>query len=253
MKEEDWKLKFIGDNWKFLPDKEWKEKSDYDKLLYNIRRKNGKIERLKKEISDEKVLLRDLKKLRTKDFKRLVKHHKKFSPSFSYSLNFGGKYVEYKSGNYAETNGNNQWELNLRVGGKRKYIYIGTISLVSLHLDLLENKTSDYYLTPKGKRYSKSEESEGYYQRMKPNYDEEQRKVIKSKLEFYLNEPIKNLMIDFINKDGNLNSFHKKKIKGLDILFELFKSTSHYTPPLQLKPKKKGKRLGKLIFGKGSW
>ena len=84
MKEEDWKLKFIGDNWKFLPDKEWEEKRDYDKLLYNIRRKNGKIERLKKEISDEKVLLRDLKKLRTKDFKRLVKHHKKFSPSFSY-------------------------------------------------------------------------------------------------------------------------------------------------------------------------
>jgi len=37
MKEEDWKLKFLGDNWKFLPEKEWKEKRDYDKLLYNIR------------------------------------------------------------------------------------------------------------------------------------------------------------------------------------------------------------------------
>ena len=253
----DFRVNKVGDNWDFLPQKEKDKKKEYERLVRKIEDRENKIERAKQKIKDDKNELREWKKQRTKGYRDMVKYHKKFSPNFSVSLNFGGKYVEYKSGNYAETSGNNQWELNVRIGGKRKYIYIGTISSVALHLDLLENRTDNYFLQSKGKgegvnRYTK-DEMEGYYQRLKPNTNEEHRKSIKSKLEFYINENVRNLMIGIMKKDGNLNKFFNKnyKIKGVDILYNIYKSTPHYVPPRKEKPKKKGKRLRRLHVGKG--
>lgn len=43
-------------------------------------------------------------------YNSMIKYHKKFLSKFSISLNSGEKLVEYKSGEYPETSGNNQWK-----------------------------------------------------------------------------------------------------------------------------------------------
>jgi len=51
-------------------------------------------------------------------------------------------------------------------------------------------------------------------------------------------------LIKIINKDK------KYKIKGTDILYDLYKKSSHYTPPQKEVVKEKGGRLRSLNVGK---
>ena len=59
-------------------------------------------------------------------------------------------------------------------------------------------------------------------------------------------------MLRFLKKDGNLDRFFDKKykIKGVDILYDLYKKSTHYTPPQKEREKKKGGRLRTLNVGK---
>jgi hypothetical protein len=63
---------------------------------------------------------------------------------------------------------------------------------------------------------------------------------------------VKKKMIGILKKEGNLDSFFdkKEKIKGTDVLYDLYKKSPHYEPPQMERERKKGGRLGQLNVGK---
>ena len=237
----DFRIKKVGDDWMFIPKKERDEKREYENLTIKIKKREDKIQRDTDKLKELKSELREMKKNRTKGYNNMVKYHKKFIPTFSISLNVGGKYVEYKSGDYGETAGNNQWEMMVSIGGKRKYVYLGTIPIVSYHLDLLENNIPHYNLDNVHRDY-------GTIEFMKPQKNDKHRKIIKSKLESYVTEVIRDNMLGVLNKDGNLNRFFNKKykIKGTEILYDLYKKSSHFKPMEELREREKGGTLRPL-------
>ena len=244
----DYRIKKVGEEWDFLPQKERDEKKEYERLVTNIERKERKIQGMLVKLEDEKKQLRKLKGDRTKGYNKMVKYHKKFYPNFSVTLDVGKKLVEYKSGNYSETSGNNQWGMFVSIGGKRKYVYLGTVSTVSYHLDLLENHIPHY------NKNNKFKDVVGYYEKLKPTNSEkdEHREIIKSKLEHYVGGYLKKIMLDILKKEGNLDKFFDKyfKIKGTEILYDLYKKSPHFQPPQKERERKKGGRLGPLTVGK---
>ena len=106
--EDKWRINKIGDDFYFIPKKERDEKLEYERLLSNISKREKKIESESVKVGKLKEDLRNMKKDRTKGFNKMIKYHQKFLPTFSITLDVGNKYVEYKSGNYSETSGNNQ-------------------------------------------------------------------------------------------------------------------------------------------------
>ena len=234
--DDKWRINKIGDDFYFIPQKERDEKLEYERLLNKISKREKKIESDLEKIKKLKKELRDWKSERTKGFHKMVKYHKKFLPSFSVFLDDDGF--------------NPQWGMWVSVGGKRKNIYIGTVGDVSYHLDLLEDNVPHYN---KNNRYEDG--PVGYYGSMNPkNYEgDEHKEIISSKIESYVGEVIKKKMLGILKKDGNLERFYdtkKYKLKGIDILYDLYKKSPHYTPPQEERVKKKGGRLGRINVGK---
>lgn len=233
--EDKWRIKKIGDNWMFIPKKERDEKSDYERLLNNISKREKKIESDLDKIKKLKEELNEMKKKRTVGFNKMIKYHNKFLPNFSIFMD-------------DDLYGNQQWGMWVSIGGKRKYIYLGTVSKVSYHLDLLENNIPHY------NENNSYQDKVGYYSTLNPrNYeDDKDKELIKSKIESYVCDVVQKNMLSIMNKDGNLDEFFDKKykIKGTDILYELYKHTSHYTTPQMERERKKGGRLGPLSVGK---
>ena len=234
--EDKWRINKIGDDFNFIPKKERDEKLEYERLLSNISKREKKIESDLGKIKELKKELRKMKSDRTNGYNNVVKYHKKFLPSFSIFL--GG-----------EDDGSPQWGLWVSIGGKRKYIYIGTVDDVSYYLDLLENNVPHYN---KNNRYEDG--PMGYYNSLSPkNYEgDEHKEIITSKIESYVGDVVKKKMIGTLKKDGNLDNFFDTnyKLKGIDILYDLYKKSSHYTPPQKEREKKKGGRLKPINVGK---
>ena len=233
--DDKWRINKVGDDWMFIPKKERDEKREYENLTIRINERTQMIGRRENEIKTLKKELREMKVLRTKEFNKMIKYHKKFLPTFSIFLD-DDKY------------GNQQWGVWFSIGGKRKYIYLGTTIKVSYHLDLLENKLPHY------NKNNSYEDTKGYYGSLKPkNYEgDEHKEIIKSKIESYVCDVVKKKMIGVLKKDGNLDRFYDKKykIKGTDILYDLYKKSSHYTPPQKEVIKEKGGRLRPIKVGK---
>jgi len=236
-----WRIKKIGDDFNFIPKKERDEKLEYESLVRKIEDREKKIESELVKIGKLKEDLRDMKKDRTKEFNKMIKYHKRFLPTFSTFL--GG-----------EDDGSPQWGVWVRIGGKRKYLYIGTVSDVSYHLDLIENKVPHY-----NKNNTNKDGGVGFYGKLNPtNQNEgdllmsEDFDIIKSKIESYVCDVIKKKMLSILKKDGNLDKFFDKKykLKGTDILFDIYKKTPHYTPPQKEREKKKGGTLKPMKVGK---
>lgn len=228
----DYRIKKVGDGWEFLPEKERNEKRDYEKLVLNIERKEKKIERMLIELGKEKKSLRDLKKNRTVDYNRMVKYHKKFLPKFSC---------------YLDDEFNPQWGIWVSVGSTRRSVYLGTVSTVSYHLDLLENHVPHY------NEKNSFKETEGYYEKLNPSRDKEHKEIISSKIESYVGEVLTKKMVGILKKDGTLDKFFDSKnykINGKEILYDLYKQSPHYQPPQDERERKKGKRLYPLNVGK---
>ncbi len=232
----DYRTKKVGDSWEVIPEKERKEKSDYERLLNNIKRREKKIESDLGKIKKLKEELREMKKKRTIQHHKMIKYHKEFQPNFKVYLD-------------DDEFGNSQWGVWVSIGGKRKSIYLGTVSRVSYYLDLLENNVPHYN---KKNRYKDS--PVGYYGSLNPkNYDgDEHKEIIKSKINSYVCNVVSKKMLGILKKDGNLDRFFDKKykIKGVDILYDLYKKSNHYKPPQEEREKKKGGRLGTLNVGK---
>ena len=233
--EDKWRIKKIGDDFNFIPKKERDEKLEYERLLNKISKREKKIESELVKIVKLKEGLRKMKGDRIKRYNNVVKYHKKFLPTFSIFLD-------------DDKFGNQQWGVWVSIGGKRKYIYLGTSIKVSYHLDLLENKLPHY------NKNNSYEDTKGYYGSLKPkNYEnDEHKEIIKSKIESYVCDIVKKKMIGILKKDGNLDKFYDKKykIKGTDILYDLYKKSSHYTPPQKEVVKEKGGRLRPIKVGK---
>jgi hypothetical protein len=235
--EDKWRINKIGDDFYFIPKKEKDEKLEYERLLSNISKREKKIESELVKIVKLKEGLRKMKGDRTKGFNKMIKYYKKFLPTFSTFL--GG-----------EDDGNPQWGMFVSIGGKRRYVYIGTVNEVSYHLDLLENNVPHYN---KNNRYEDG--PMGYYNSLSPkNYEgDEHKEIITSKIESYVGDVVKKKMIGTLKKDGNLDRFYDTKnykLKGIDILYDLYKKSPHYTPPQKEIEKKKGGRLRQLNVGK---
>ena len=238
----DYRIKKVGDDWEFLPKKERDEKREYENLTIRIKRREKKIESDLEKIKELKKELRKWKSDRTKGYHKMVKYHKKFLPSFSTFLG-------------SEDDGNPQWGMWVNIGNKRRYIYIGTVSEVSYQFDLLDNNVPHYN---KNNRYEDG--PIGYYGSLNPTnqnegdlLENEDFDIIKSKIESYLCDVIKKKMLGILKKDGNLDRFYdtkKYKLKGVDILYDLYKKTPHYTPPQKEREKKKGGRLRSIKVGK---
>jgi hypothetical protein len=222
----DYRLKYIGKEFEFFPEIEKREKLDYESLVVKIENREKKILSDLAKIEILKKDLREWKKERTEGYKKMVKYHKNFSPSYSFSLNKNSKQVEYKSGNTSKTAGNRSWEGIISFGKYKKYIYIGTIKQIAQKLDLIENK-GEYYID------------------FKPDKDKDIENIIKEKLKHYLVPVINQKITDFLIK-GEPDFFSKEfKIKGVEILQSLYRKTSHYTPARE-KVKVMGKRLSPL-------
>ena len=235
--EDKWRINKIGDDFNFIPKKERDEKLEYERLLNDISKREKKIESDLGKIKKLKLDLREMKGDRIVQHRKMVKYHKKFLPTFSTFL--GG-----------EDDGSPQWGVWVSIGGKRRYVYLGTVNEVSYHLDLLENNVPHYN---KNNRYE--DDIDGYYGSLNPkNYEgDEHKEIITSKIESYVGDVVKKKMLSILKKDGNLDRFYdtkKYKLKGTDILFDLYKKTPHYTPPQKEREKKKGGTLRPLNVGK---
>ncbi|MCX2718914.1 hypothetical protein [Lentiprolixibacter aurantiacus] len=240
MKEEDYKLKFIGDDWVFLPQQEVNKKFQYDKLLYNIRRREKKIQSDLEKIKILKKELRKMKKKRTKEYHQLVKYHKKFSPSFSISMSKNKKLKQKNSTEISlYTSGNRSWDCIVSVGGKRRSIYLGTNPYVTKYLDLIEGRTN---LT--------------HWYEMKPVRRTDHYDLIKEQLIKIVTPLIRKEMIRELKMKGTLDDWINKKIDGKKYLPRLYKKSSYYEPPVKkVKKESKGFHLGfdktgKPIYGK---
>lgn len=231
----DYRIKKVGEGWKFLPKKEKDEKREFENLTLRIIQREKKIESDLKKINDLKEELRDWKKKRTEGYHRMVKYHNKFLPGFSYFLDDKGF--------------NSQWGVWVSIGGKRRCVYLGTVSSVSYHLDLLENNVPHY------NEKNSFKDIVGYYEELKPTNKEgnEHFQIIKSKIESYIEDPLKNMMLEILKEDGDLKRFFDTKnfkINGKEILYDLYKISSHYQPPQEERVRKKGGRLPSLNVGK---
>jgi hypothetical protein len=189
----DYRIEKVGEGWKFLPEKEREEKREYENLTMRIIRREKKIESDLKKISDLKEELRDWKRKRTEGYHKMVKYHKKFLPSFSYFLDDKGF--------------NSQWGVWVSIGGKRRCVYLGTVRSVSYHLDLLENNVPHY------NEKNSFKDTVGYYEKLKPTNKEENEhfQIIKSKIESYIEDPLKNMMLEILKENGNLGRFFDTK------------------------------------------
>ena len=127
----DYRIEKVGEQWEFLPEKERNEKREYENLTIRINRREKKIESDMVKIKKLKEDLKEWKKKRTEGYNKMVKYHKKFLPSFSTYLDDDGF-------------GNPQLGMWISIGGKRKSVYLGTLSSVSYHLDLLEDFVPHY-------------------------------------------------------------------------------------------------------------
>jgi hypothetical protein len=144
--EDKWRIKKIGDDWMFIPEDIRKKKREYENLTIRIKRREKKIESELVKIGKLKKELREMKVLRTKGHNQMVKYHKKLTPSFTISFSKTKKFNRYLNSDSVKTRGNHSWTIIPNIGGKRKWIYLGSNTEVTMYLDLMDGKDDlDYY------------------------------------------------------------------------------------------------------------
>lgn len=236
--DDNYRIKKVGDGWEFLPREERDRKRKYENLTIKIRRREKKIERIKVQLKKEKEELREWKGEMRKGYNEMVKYHKTLTPTFSTSIskNPKNKQKDNLSGNF-KTRGNRSWTITVRVVGKRKPIYLGTMEKVGEMIDLIEGK-SEFW--------SKK--------RVDTNYKHEVQTI--KKIEELVYPLIKRDLIKCLESEGSLEPFMNSTVKGMDYLNELYLNSEFYEEPKVIEKKEsKGFFLGYLpngepIYGK---
>jgi len=218
----DYRVKKIGDDWKFLPEEEKNKKFQYERLFNKIQKRERTIQKREIELKELKKELREWKKERTVQHHQLIKYHKHFTPGFSVSLSKNPKIKKDDNlhGSF-RTSGNLSWTIYVTVQGKRKSIYLGTMSVVNEKIDLIEGTNEYCYLFP---------------HKSIPH-----RKKLTRKIEKLVYPLIKEEMLTVLTNEGSLDSFLNSTTKGIRYLDELYKNSEYYEEPKPKKPQKKGK------------
>lgn len=219
----DYRIKKVGDGWEFLPEKERKEKFDYERLLNNIKRREKRIENETEKLKKLKNELREWNKKRTVQHHQLIKYHKEFIPTFSTSLSKNQKFKDSDNieGSFT-TSGNKSWTISVRVQGIRKSIYLGTQQKVNEMLDLIEGR-SDHWIN------------------LYPHKNSQHLEKITKKIEDLVYPLIKEEMLIVLNENGSLDSFMNETIKGMKYLDNLYLNSGYYEERQPMNPKLKGK------------
>ena len=230
MKDDDYRIKMIGDDFEFLPDEEKKFKLTYERLLNNIKKREKKILSDQEKIKTLKEELREMKKERTKQYKELVKYHKKFTPSFTTSISKQRKEKEssWRDGSF-QTSGNQSWTMEVRVGKYKKSIYIGTNEEVTKYLDLIEGRSNlDKYSDMRIRSHMKTD---GEIQ-------------IMERINELITPIIRTQMLKDLKKNGSLDQFVNKKTpnEGIKILKRMYRKSDYYEERKPMNPRFKGKR-----------
>lgn len=219
----DYRINKVGEGWEFLPDKEKKEKLDYERLFNNIVRREKKIDSELGKIKKLKEELKEMKKNRTIQHHQLIKYHKEFSPSFSTSLSKNKKKKETNNNKgLFMTSGNKSWTITVRVGGKNKPIYLGTQHKVNEMLDKIEGR-SDYWIN--------------YYPHQRPEHE----KTLLNMIEKLVYPLIKRDMLECLNGEGSLDSYLNRTIKGQEYLDELYLNSGFFEERTPVNPLVKSK------------
>jgi len=206
-----YRLSKVGTGWEYLPEREQQEKREYESIYNRILRKEKKIIKMRKDLRDEQVILRDLKKQRTEKYNQLVKWHKSLIPTISigFSKTRKKRVIEYPTklypNNDIETNGNNSWSITLKLQGKTKSIYIGTTKNVLLKIKELYG-------------FEKWEDTD--WDKMNPQRVVSQSNRLKILLKSIVEPELMKLISEHWKRD-DVNSFLETKYKGMDFLKKL--------------------------------
>ena len=229
MKDEDYRIKKVGDDFEFLPEEEKKFKLNYERLLNNIKRRENKILSDQEKIKTLKEELREMKKDRTIQFKQLVKYYKEFTPSFTTSISKQRKEKEssWRDGSF-QTSGNQSWTMEVRIGKYKKSIYIGTNKEITKYLDLIEGRSNlDNYSEMRIRSHMKTEGEV----------------LIMNRINELIIPIIKKQMVKDLKKNESLDGFVNKKIshEGVKILKKMYLQSEYYEKRKPMNPKLKGK------------
>jgi hypothetical protein len=218
-------LKFVGDGWVDLPEGERKMKSEFERLEHHIRQREKRIKKMEDTLKEIKHELREWKKTKTIKYNELIKYHKEFTPTFSTSLSKNKKMNRNEESMSFYTSGNLSWTTEVRVNGKRKPVYIGTMKYVNEILDDIEGNYEHYDLIP----------------HKNPKHE----LLIKTKIEELIIPLIRKELIELLDSTGSVDSFLEEKGNGKKYWEKLLKESPYYEErdPNREKPKK-----GKFII-----
>ena len=222
-------LKFVGNKWMELPEEERKMKSEFERLEHHIRQREKRVQKMEETLKEIKSELRDWKKKRTLQYNQLVKYHKEFTPTFSTSLSKNKKINRNESSMSFKTRGNLSWTTVIRIKGKNKPIYIGTIKYVNEMLDKIEGKSEYFELQP----------------HKIPRHED----LIKSKIEKLIYPMVRMELIELLDKTGSVDSFIEEKVSGSKYWEKLYSNSEYFE---EKDPNRKPLPKGKFtIFNPG--
>ena len=119
----NYQLKFVSDEvWNNTPKQIQDKKKKYSNLNGLIKRREGKIERLRKEIKKTQEYLREDRKERTELLEQLQQFSEKYIPSVSPYQSVKNKF---------------QWSVNIKIGDVKKTRYLGSNEKVRIQVDEL--------------------------------------------------------------------------------------------------------------------
>lgn len=132
--KKNYQLKYVSDEvWNTTSTKIQDKKKKYSNLNGLVKRREGKIERLRKEIKKTQEQVKENKKERTILLEELQQFSEKYIPSVS---------------PYQSITNNFQWSVNLKIGNVKKTSYLGTDKKVRTKVD--EIKEMEMFLPRMG-------------------------------------------------------------------------------------------------------
>ena len=181
-----------------LPHQLKKDKLDYQKLYFKIKKREKHLKSLKETYDRKRIELNDWKKEQTEMFNSIIELHSDLVPTIS--LSFSGKPKDWGIRN-------NSWSITMRLKGRIFSPYIGTDKNVRLRLNKLTD-SDDYWNEYDNQLTSNKTDKK------------ELEKVLKSYIEPNIIKKLVRLNKSFNGFEEWCKLYKDKKIKGMDFLIK---------------------------------